>query len=62
MLSNYINFVIKNFGGDFLIFKFKIKKDKLKDVLFKFSEVIDIDVEKDWYINFNKDKFSLFKI
>lgn len=59
--SNYTNFVTKNSGGDFLTLKFKIKKDKLKDVLPKLNEVIDTEVEKDWYINFNKDKFSPLK-
>ncbi|CBH40649.1 MAG2960 family serine endopeptidase lipoprotein [Mycoplasmopsis agalactiae] len=56
--ENNAQFTTKNSGADFVTLRFKIKKDKLKDVLPKLSEIIDTDTEKDWYINFKKDKFS----
>ncbi|EIN15361.1 Hypothetical protein, predicted lipoprotein [Mycoplasmopsis agalactiae 14628] len=56
--GNNTKFTIKNSGADFVTLRFKIKKDKLKDALPKLSEIIDTEAEKDWYINFKKDKFS----
>nr|WP_274517393.1 DUF31 family protein [Metamycoplasma auris] len=59
--NNYSYFDTNNSGADFLTLRFKIKKNKLKDILPKLAEVIEKPQEKDWYVNFSNNKFSPLK-
>ncbi|WFQ92292.1 MAG2960 family serine endopeptidase lipoprotein [Mycoplasma feriruminatoris] len=47
-----------NSGADFVTLRLKIEKSKLKEVLPSLDKVINTNQEKDWYIKFNKNKFS----
>ncbi|WFQ89828.1 MAG2960 family serine endopeptidase lipoprotein [Mycoplasma feriruminatoris] len=47
-----------NSGADFVTLRLKIEKERLKKLLPSLDKVINTNQEKDWYIKFNKNKFS----
>ncbi|WP_427902667.1 MAG2960 family serine endopeptidase lipoprotein [Metamycoplasma alkalescens] len=50
-----------NAGADFVTLRLKIKKNKLKNIFPNLENIIGTNKEKDWYINFNQNHFSLLK-
>ncbi|AGJ90682.1 MAG2960 family serine endopeptidase lipoprotein [Mycoplasma putrefaciens] len=46
-----------NAGADFLVLKVKIPKNNLKHILPKLDQIIGLEKEKDFYINYKTNKF-----